>query len=63
MKDLEPAQKILGIEIFRDRDKKVLYLSQGGYIKKVLERYVMNDAKPMELSLAGHFRLSKIMGP
>ena len=41
MKDLEPARKILGIKIFRDRAKKVLYLSQGGYIKKVLERFRM----------------------
>ena len=39
MKDLGPARKILGMEIFRDRDKKVLHLSQGGYIRKVLERY------------------------
>ena len=39
MKDLGLARRILGMEIFRDKDKKVLHLSQGGYIKKVLERY------------------------
>ena len=63
MKDLGPARKILGMEIFRAWDKKVLHLSQGGYIRKVLERYEMKDAKPTELPLAGHFRLSKTMGP
>ena len=63
MKDLGLVQRILGMEISRDRDKKVLHLSQGGYIRKVLERYGMKDAKPMELPLVGHFRLSKTMGP
>ena len=32
MKDLDPARKILGMEIFRDRARRVLHLSQGGYI-------------------------------
>ena len=63
MKDLGQAWRILSMEISRDRDKKVLHLSQGGYIRKVLERYGMEDAKPMELSLVGHFKLSKTMGP
>ena len=63
MKDLGPARKILGMEIFRDRAWRVLHLSQGGYIQKVLERFGMKGAKPVELPLAGHFRLSKIMAP
>ena len=63
MKDLGPARKILGMEIFKDRARRVLHLSQGGYIQKVLERFGMKGAKPTELPLAGHFRLSKIMVP
>ena len=63
MKDLKPTQRILGMKICRDRDKKVLHLSQGGYIRKVLERYGMKDAKLVELPLAEHFRLLKTMGP
>ena len=51
------------MEILRDRDKKMLHLSQGGYIRKVLERYGMKDAKSAELPLVEHFRLSKSMGP
>ena len=63
MKDLGAARKILGMEIFRDRAKKLLHLSQGGYIRKVLERFGMKEAKPAALPLAGHFRLSKSMSP
>ena len=41
MKDLGPARKILGMKIFRDRARRVLHLSQRGYIQKVLERFGM----------------------
>ena len=41
----------------------MLHLSQGGYIKKILERFGMKEAKSMELPLVGHFRLSKTMSP
>ena len=63
MKDLGPAKKILGMKIIRDRTKRLLYLSQGGYIKKVLERFGMKEAKPTELPLVRHVRLSNIMSP
>jgi ATP-binding cassette subfamily B (MDR/TAP) protein 1 len=36
MKDLGAAKKILGIEITRDRKAGLLFLSQHGYIEKVL---------------------------
>ena len=41
----------------------MLHLSQGGYIKKVLERFGMKEEKPTELPLTEHFRLSKMMSP
>ena len=63
MKDLEPVRKILGIEIFKDRVKKVTHLSQGGYMKKILERFRMKEVKPTELPLVRLFRLSKMMSP
>jgi hypothetical protein len=47
MKDLGAAKKILGMEIRRDRDAKKLWLSQAGYVKKVLERFSMENAKPV----------------
>jgi hypothetical protein len=39
MKDLGAAKKILRMDICRDRDAKRLWLSQVGYVKKVLERF------------------------
>ena len=41
MKDLGFANKILGIIIIRDRKNHKLTLSQGEYIEKVLERFIM----------------------
>jgi hypothetical protein len=58
MKDLGAAKKILGMEIRRDRDAKKLRLSQASYVKKVLERFSMENAKPVSTPLANHFRLS-----
>jgi hypothetical protein len=39
MKDLGEASFILGIEIRRDRSKRVLGLSQNAYIEKVLKKF------------------------
>ena len=41
MKDLDTAKKILGMEIQRDRKAGKLFLSQKGYLEKVLERFGM----------------------
>src|SRR4051812_22406636 len=58
MKDLGAAKKILGMEISRDRDSGLLFLSQQSYIKKVLHRYNMHDAKSFNMPIAPHFKLS-----
>jgi hypothetical protein len=58
MKDFGAAKKILGMEIHKDKDAKRLWLSQAGYVKKVLERFSMENAKPVSAPLANHFRLS-----
>ncbi|KAG8471931.1 hypothetical protein CXB51_036977 [Gossypium anomalum] len=63
MKDLGPAKKILGVEILRDRKISKLYLSQKGYIEKVLCRFNMQSAKPVSTPLAAHFRLSSALSP
>ena len=41
MKNLGATKKILGMEILRDRKASKLYLSQKGYIEKVLHRFNM----------------------
>jgi hypothetical protein len=58
MKDLGVAKKILGMEIRKDIDAKRLWLSQASYVKKVLERFNMENAKPVSTHLANHFHLS-----
>ena len=63
MKDLGAAKKILGMEITRDRKSGKLYLSQRGYIDKVLRRFNMHNAKPVSTPLAAHFRLSSDLCP
>ena len=58
MKDLGAAKKILGMEIYRDIEARKLWLSQKNYIRKVLEKFSMLDAKLVSTPLANHFRLS-----
>ncbi|PHU21405.1 Ubiquitin carboxyl-terminal hydrolase 20 [Capsicum chinense] len=48
MKDLGAEKKILDMESLRDREKCKLYLSQKRYIEKVLHRFNMQNAKPLE---------------
>jgi hypothetical protein len=58
MKGLSAAKKILGMEITRDRKSGLLFLSQHGYIQKVLHRFNMHDSKPVSTPIALHFKLS-----
>lgn len=51
------------MRIIRDRAKGTLKLSQAEYIKKVLKRFSMGDAKPVGTPLASHFRLTKDQSP
>ena len=61
MKDLGVAKQILGIRI--TRNSGTLKLSQEEYVKKVLSRFNMSDAKPVNTPLATHFKLSKEQSP
>ncbi|KAJ0482376.1 putative RNA-directed DNA polymerase [Helianthus annuus] len=63
MKDLGAAKKILGMEIVRDRKSRVLHLSQKNYIEKVLRRFNMHEAKPVNTPFAAHFKLSSALSP
>jgi hypothetical protein len=48
MKDMGEANFVLGVKITRDHSKKLLSLSQGTYIKKILERFHMHNSKPID---------------
>ena len=63
MKDLGSASKILGMQVKRDRSAKTLFLTQAGYIKKVLNKFGMVDVKEVSTPLATHFKLSKQQEP
>ena len=45
MNDLGVARKILRMEIRREKAIERLWLSQSGYVRKVLERFIMENAK------------------
>ena len=55
--------EILGMEISRDRKSRLLFLSQENYIKKVLHRFNMHDAKSVSTPIAPHFKLSALQCP
>ncbi|KAE8671438.1 Casein kinase I isoform delta-like [Hibiscus syriacus] len=43
MKDLGSTNKILGMQIHRDRSNRKIWLSQKNYLKKILSRFSMQD--------------------
>ena len=57
MKDLGDASHILGMRIVRDRDKKLLYLSQAEYIDKVLKHFNMERGKALSAPLPPYVKL------
>ncbi|KAL0411651.1 UNVERIFIED_CONTAM: Retrovirus-related Pol polyprotein from transposon TNT 1-94 [Sesamum latifolium] len=64
MKDLGEAKKILGMEITRDRGLRRLCLTQKQYLKRMLNRFGLNEkSKVVSTPLAPHFKLSASMSP
>ena len=59
MKDLGVAKQILGMRIIRDKANGTLKLSQLEYVKKIISRFNMNEAKPVSTPWGSHFKLSK----
>nr|GEZ87294.1 retrovirus-related Pol polyprotein from transposon TNT 1-94 [Tanacetum cinerariifolium] len=58
MKELGEANKILGMEIVRDRIRKILRVSQSGYVSKILNNFRIDNRKSVKMPLGGHFKLS-----
>jgi len=48
MKDMGEVSYVFSVKIIRDCTKRFLGLTQDTYIKKMLERYHMQDSKPMD---------------
>lgn len=63
MKDLGPANKILGMQIHRDRVSRKVWLSLKSYVKKILQRFNMQDCKPILTPFPTNVKLSSKMSP
>nr|GEW46299.1 zinc finger, CCHC-type [Tanacetum cinerariifolium] len=57
MKEIGEAKKILGMEIIRDRSRKILMVSQSGYVSKILNNFRIDNGKLVQMPLGGHFKL------
>ena len=60
MKDMCLISQILGMHIIQDQTKKLLWLSQEKNVTKVLQRFGMENAKPVGLTLPTNSKLSKM---
>lgn len=58
--DLGATKQILKMRITRDRKNHELRFSSTEYVEKVLSRFNIQDAKPLNTPLASHFRLKNI---
>src|SRR4051812_28929760 len=58
MKDLGEAAYILGIKIYRDRSRRLIGLSQGTYLDKILKKFKMDQAKKGFLPVLQGVKLS-----
>ncbi|GJV61954.1 retrovirus-related pol polyprotein from transposon TNT 1-94 [Tanacetum coccineum] len=63
MKDLGPANKILGMQIHRDRVSRKIWLPQKSYVNKILQRFNMQDCKPISTPLPINVKLSSKTSP
>jgi hypothetical protein len=59
MKDLGELKYFLGIQVHRDRDRKIIHISQSGYNRTILERFGMQGSKPANTPLSSSTRLTK----
>nr|GEX54482.1 retrovirus-related Pol polyprotein from transposon TNT 1-94 [Tanacetum cinerariifolium] len=58
MKELGKAKNILGMEIIRDRSRKIMRVSQSEYVSKILNNFRIDNGKSVQMPSGGHFKLS-----
>ena len=59
MKDLGELKYFLGIQVHRDRERKIIHINQSGYNRTIFERYGMQNSKPASVPLSTGTRLVK----
>ena len=60
MEDLGEINYCLGMQIKRDRNEKVLKISQKAYLENVLKKFGMQDCKPISTPLESNARFEKL---
>ena len=63
IKDIGPVNSFLGIRVSRDRKMNKLWIDQEKYANEVLEKYRMENCKPISTPLDANHNLSKDMSP
>ena len=63
MKDMGEATFVIGIEIYRDRSRGLLGLSQESYIKNILKRFCMEGCRPQDSPIIKGDKFSKEQSP
>ena len=58
MKDLGAANYILGMEIKRDQAKRKIWVNQRKYVEVILQKFNMQDSKPVKVPIPVGVRLS-----
>ena len=61
--DEGPIHWILGFAVERDRDARMLALSQHSYIESILRRFNLEDARPVSTPMDPHVQLSVTQSP
>eukprot|EP00253_Pinus_taeda_P006661 PITA_06661 len=58
LKDIGATNYILGMEIKRDQEKGKLWLNQRKYVETILQRFNIQDSKPLKVPIPEGVRLS-----
>jgi len=59
MKDLGPVTEILGICVEREGTTGSIRISQDAYVKRIIEKFAMNYAKPVSTPIEAGIKLSR----
>ena len=61
--DLGELHWILGIEVRRVREERIIFLSQRSYLESILRRYGLEELKPVALPMETNMRLTSAQSP
>jgi hypothetical protein len=63
IKCLGPVKTYLGIDIYRDEEGKLMYLSQEAYVNALIKRFKMESAHPVDIPMIVGHDLTNPSGP